>query len=563
MLRITIRKKLIFSFLFMAILIGIVSLISNTSLNQVNSSYTDIVDRRSTLRFNAAMIKAHSAQETSSLRAYLLDQDPSNLEKLQQSKQELDKLVGDSTPMIVKEDFRQMMQEIGTLNSEYFTKAEQVIQLADTNLEKARSMAIQEVIPLGRSIRDKADAIVERQINEMDSDKQNTLQIVEGSTRLIMIISVIAILVAILLGSLISQWLSQPIIRLTQASKRLAEGDLTGEEIQVKTKDEMKDLANAFNQMGRDLRELIGHVGNTTDQVAASSEELMASAEETSKATEQISTASQEVATGSERQVHSAQEAQHVVAEISEGMNQAAVLIQAVADATVNANQAAQQGTQVVQQTIDKMNTIQLKVESTSQVVHTLGGKSEEIGQIVSLITEISNQTNLLALNATIEAARAGEHGRGFAVVADEVRKLAEQSGTASEQIRRLIIEIQKESQNAVLSMNEGTIAVEEGIQQVHQTGESFNSITRMIEGVAAQSQEVSAIVEEVNASSQGMVNMVENISCISEQSSQNMQNMAASSEEQLASMENISDSATSLAQMAEDLQRLVSKFKV
>jgi len=234
-----------------------------------------------------------------------------------------------------------------------------------------------------------------------------------------------------------------------------------------------------------------------------------------------------------------------------------------VAEAAVSSNQETKKGNAVVVQTVVKMNDIHDKVESSANVVNTLGERSKEIGQIVSIITEISNQTNLLALNAAIEAARAGEHGRGFAVVADEVRKLAEQSGKAAEKIRSLIIEIQTETQKAVIAMNEGSIAVAEGIEQVRQTGESFQSITKMIEDMSAQSQEVSAVVKQVNANTQRMVEMAETITFISEQSASNTQSMAAASEEQLASMEEISSSSTSLARMAEDLQVIVNKFKV
>jgi methyl-accepting chemotaxis protein len=374
---------------------------------------------------------------------------------------------------------------------------------------------------------------------------------------------IIVLVIACIVGYWMARQISNPLVQITRISKQMAEGDLTEEGLNVKSKDELYYLAESFNCMGRNLRDLIRHVGITTDQVAVSSEELMASAEQTSKATEQISIAAQEVATGTERQVQSANEATQVVAEISKGMDQVSSSIQSVADATVRANQETVKGNQVVRQTVEQMNIVYDKVESTAQVVNTLGERSKEIGQIVSLITEISNQTNLLALNAAIEAARAGEHGRGFAVVADEVRKLAEQSGTAAGKIRNLILDIQTETQNAVLAMNEGTQAVEEGIKQVHQTGESFKSITQMIEEVSAQSQEVSAIVEEVNASAQGMVEVMETVAHISEQSSNNTQNMAAASEEQLASMDEISSSATSLAKMAADLQVLISRFKV
>ncbi|MFZ3591662.1 methyl-accepting chemotaxis protein [Bacillus sp. DJP31] len=318
-----------------------------------------------------------------------------------------------------------------------------------------------------------------------------------------------------------------------------------------------------MNKMVSGLREVIQQVRFTSEQVAASSEELTASAEQTSTATEQISVAIQEVSEGSSQQVSTVRKTSDIVLEISKGMEQVATSIQSVAELTVESNDKSTAGNLVVNRTIEQMNSVQNQVADTSSVINALGVKSNEIGQIVQLITQIANQTNLLALNAAIEAARAGEHGRGFAVVADEVRKLAEQSGLAAGQISGLVGQIQEESLKAVESMELGTSAVVDGIDMVRQTGDAFKDIIKMIEVISSQSQEVSAIVEQVNAGSAGMVQMIEDVANISEQSAGNSQNVAASAEEQLASMEEIATSATSLSEMAEYLQNLVRKFKV
>lgn len=371
-------------------------------------------------------------------------------------------------------------------------------------------------------------------------------------------------LLFLILGILISRaMITNPIRQIAEEVKKVAKGDLSSISIQVKSKDEIGQLSEHVNMMASQLRQLIRQVNYSAEQVAASSEHLSASAEQTSMASEQIAAAIQEVAKGSEKQVNNAAEANRAVSEISCGMEQTASSIQMVADSAVTANENASNGTRLVDQTMEQMNAVQETVNRISQVVSTLGQKTKEIDQIIGLITQISSQTNLLALNAAIEAARAGEHGRGFAIVADEVRKLAEESGKSTEQIRKLIGEIQAESDKAAEVMNHGTVVVKQGIDMVKETGESFHSIVRMVQEISSQSQEVSAIVQEVNASSHSMVETMEMMANISEQTSGNTQHVAAAAEEQTASMEEITASSFELARMADELKNLVRNFKV
>ncbi|MFB5678549.1 methyl-accepting chemotaxis protein [Paenibacillus terreus] len=386
------------------------------------------------------------------------------------------------------------------------------------------------------------------------------------ASRGILITTTIVIVVAVLLGMLIVWWvirsINSPLKKLMHVTKKIADGDLT-EEVSILSKDELGHLSSSVNQMTANLRHLIKQVSVNTEQVTQTSEELSASSEQTRVTAEHISASIQEIASGAENQVKSALDFAQAASEISSGMERASESIQSVSQLTVEANKKALNGNNVVIQTVEQMNTIHNTVSHTAGVVHALGDKTQEIGNIVGLITEIASQTNLLALNAAIEAARAGENGKGFAVVADEVRKLAEQTGTAAGQIRGLIQEVQSEAEKAVQSMNEGTDVVQKGIDMVSLTGIAFNDIVSSIEQVAAESLDVSSIVEQVNASTQNMSNLAEDVASIAQQSAGNTQNVAASTEQQSASMEEVSASAEALSKMAQELQEIIGKFKV
>lgn len=357
--------------------------------------------------------------------------------------------------------------------------------------------------------------------------------------------------------------MTKPIVNLSNASQQIADGDLTIEEINITTKDELGLLGFNFNQMVRSLRGLIQQVSENAEQVAASSEELTASAEQTSHATTQIATAIQEVASGAETQGQGAEESSRAMKEMNISIQRVAEMASSVSEAATESTREANRGNEAIQKVIRQMNAINVSVDHSASVIKQLGERSKEIGKIIEVITGIANQTNLLALNAAIEAARAGEHGRGFTVVADEVRKLAEQSKESADQIAGLIQQIQGDTARAVTVMEKGTNEVAAGMTVVQETGEGFQRILKSIEEVSTQIQEVSAVSEEMSASVEQVSASIEEMARIAQDSASNTQNVASSSEEQLASMEEISSSASSLSKMAEELQMLIRKFKV
>jgi len=375
---------------------------------------------------------------------------------------------------------------------------------------------------------------------------------------LVVIVSIIMIILVVFF----SKYITDKLKTVNVLSEAIAKGDLT-QNLDIKSVDEIGQMSGSLNQMVTNLRDIVQDVSSTLESVVATSEELTASSEQTQAAAEQIAVSIQAVAIGTDNQVILTDETTKVVGEIFRGMENIAGSVQNVSQASIEAYKRAQSGDLVVSEAIVHMNKINDKVVKSSNIVNLLGKKSSQVGNIVTLITQIAEQTNLLALNAAIEAARAGEQGRGFAVVADEVRKLAEQSGNSAGQINELINEIQTEMMSAVKSMNDGTDAVNEGIILVKNAGNSFHEILSDVDGVSKQMQDVSAVVQQIYAASQMMVQSVEKIAEITKDSAAGAQNIAAASEEQSAIMKEVSNAAEVLTQMSIGLEKKLSIFKM
>ncbi|WP_301169638.1 methyl-accepting chemotaxis protein [Brevibacillus nitrificans] len=371
-----------------------------------------------------------------------------------------------------------------------------------------------------------------------------------------------------LIAGVIVTWIfavrsTKPLIDMASSVNRVAEGDLTVEPLQVKSRDEIGQLAHDFNAMAANLRGLISHLGENAEQVAATSEQLTASAEQTSKATEQIAVTMQEVAAGTDEQVRTVEDTVQTMNIMAGRLQHISANSEQVSSTVEEASQAITSGNQAIHTAVAQMSSISTTVNGLASSIKMLGQRSAEISNIIEVITSIAEQTNLLALNAAIEAARAGEHGRGFAVVADEVRKLAEQSAQSTKQITQLIASIQNDTNQAVEAMETTTTEVAAGIEVVNVAGHSFQEILSSIQAVSQQIQEVTVATVEMNAGAEQITHSIEGIASTAETTASGTQNVSAAAEEQLASMEEITSSASSLSQMAEDLQALVQQFKV
>ncbi len=353
--------------------------------------------------------------------------------------------------------------------------------------------------------------------------------------KLISIVAIVlGVMLAAIIGLIIARSITLPLAVGVAAVNRLAQGDLTVE-IEVTGSDETAQLLAAMKKMTDSLRAMVHNLSGTSAQVASAASELRAISEGIATGAEEVAGQAGDVATAGE--------------EMTATSNAIAQNCQMAADVAQQAYQTASNGAKVVERTVSAMGQIAAKVQESAKTIESLGTRSDQIGDIIGTIENIAAQTNLLALNAAIEAARAGEQGRGFAVVADEVRALAERTARSTKEIGEMIKAIQLETQGAVVLMEQGVVQVGAGTLEASRSGDALRDILEQVNAVSMQVSQIATAAEEQTVVTGEISGNMQQITDVVQQTSQGAHESAAA--------------AVQLDASAEELQRLVRQFKV
>ena len=424
--------------------------------------------------------------------------------------------------------FKEIAAVSGPLNNKVIELA-----LVDNNTEAA-SLLSKEAAPMGRKVSEVVKTLIEHNMERNKIRYKKAVEEYEFARNLMLGMGAVAILISLLAAVFLTRGIVNPLSKAVDVANRLAAGDLTVD-VAVTGTDETGQLLAAMKTMTESLRSTISQIGSTSTQVASAANQLHATADRIATGAEEVAAQAGTVATAGE--------------EMSATSGDIAQNCQMAAEGAQRASLSAQNGAEVVEKTVAVMGQIAEKVQESAKTVESLGQRSDQIGAIIGTIEDIADQTNLLALNAAIEAARAGEQGRGFAVVADEVRALAERTTRATKEIGEMIKAIQKETKGAVTAMEQGVHQVENGTFEAARSGQALQDILQQINDVAMQVNQIATAAEEQTATTGEISNNMQQITEVVQQTSQGAHESAKA--------------AAQLNGNADELQRLVRQFKL
>ncbi|KJF49329.1 MULTISPECIES: methyl-accepting chemotaxis protein [Bacillus] len=560
------RLKNQFLFGLIVICVLFVSILGFSSFiyYKTDQSYKALLTKEVKLYQTSLELEALLQKQEAQIKTYVVVQDAENLQKIEQTYEEINKKTAEASKMSTVKQAKNLLDQISEKNYLYYTSTNRLFNsLNMQNQKEFNTRLSQELQPIEQEIHTFTKEFAQTQLKQRD---QKISQLNEESNQLLLTLILVsaAIIVGFLvIGTRFVHRMTKPIVSVTHAARRMADGDLTLEEIKVTSKNEIGQLGTAFNQMTAHLRQLILQVQNGSRQLADSAAQFEETISQTISASEQTSSSIEQVSEASREQSDAVGKVASAIQEVSTGMHNAAEHTSDVSGHSISVTEKAEEGASLIQQFVKQMSSIKESVNEHHSTMANVQVQFTGIQGLLGNIHAIADQTNLLALNAAIEAARAGEHGRGFAVVADEVRKLAEESSQLTDQISQLLANVNKDTERSSQSMTKVERDVAEGVKVSQLSEQSFQEILESIRDISMKAEELSATTEQISASTEEISQTVGVIEEGAKRNSEETEYMSAAVEESLAANEEMKAAAEDLKSLSQSLKTSISSFKI
>lgn len=556
----SIRIKLLAGYFTIIALIAILGINSYVTTKEVNDNTKDIIEEDIIILKSGEEFKFLISQRIAVARAYLMTGDVAFKDLFTQFTEESEIAKAE----ILAIDNSKAMAALFEANDQWaeMMEAEVLASYQTGNTEAAVLTMMNVADPVVREQIDSLSAMLENKVQTIEKKERAIISKGQNSLKLVVLLSGAAVIMSVVIAIILSNEISGKIKLIKERMGLIADGRLNVEPIEIAGRDELAELAIATNAMHEQLTAIVVNILDSSEQLAGHSEELTQSANEVKIGSEQVALTMQELATGSEAQASNASALANVMETFNEEfktVNENSLIIADASRHVIDQSNESEQLMSLSSQQMDKIETIMKQAVSKMQ---SLEFQTQEITALVRLIQNIADQTNLLALNAAIEAARAGEHGRGFAVVADEVRKLSEQVAVSVKDITGFVNKIQNESREVSVSLEQGYAEVQAGSEQIQKTTDMLiemeSSLNEMIQNILIVSDKMSGLTENTA----NMSVAIEEIASISQESAAGVEETSAASQQINSSMEEVSINSEQISGLAEMLHAIVNHFK-